>query len=127
MTRKLKTKNNLEHEMFRVLNGLRHRYGFKLGYETEDINYTVPHKYIPDFVLSFKDGRVIYVEAKGYLRPEDRTKILSVKAQNPDKDIRIVFQTDNKLNKSTRTRYSDWAKKHGIPFAIGEVPLEWFI
>lgn len=127
MTKKNNYKSSLEQEVYRILNGLRHRNKFKIGYETEEIAYTVPHKYIPDFVLSFKDGRVIYVEAKGYLRPEDRTKLLAVKAQNPEKDIRLVFAQDNKLHRRTRTRYSDWCKKNDITFAVGEIPADWIL
>lgn len=46
-----------------------------------------------------------------------------VKEQNPELDIRLVFQNDGKVGK--RMRYSDWADKYGFPFAIGRVPKDW--
>jgi len=40
--------------------------------------------YLPDFKLTFKDGRVIYVEAKGYLQPEGKTKLRRFKRYYPE-------------------------------------------
>ncbi len=55
----------------------------------------------------------------------DRTKHLLIKQQHPDKDIRFLFKVDNKINKASETRYSDWCEKHGFLYAFGEVPEEW--
>jgi len=89
------------------------------------LNYVVPeskHTYTPDFQLR---GRTWYVEAKGVLDFSVRAKMLHVKASNPDADIRFVFQRDNPIYKGSKTRYSDWAAKHGFKYAIGDVPEEW--
>lgn len=50
----------------------------------------------------------------------------AVKATNPGIDLRIVFGADNKINRFSKMRYSDWAKKHSIPYAIKSIPDQWF-
>lgn len=93
-------------------------------YETETIEYTSPpvhHKYIPDFKIGS-----IYVEYKGWFKPEDRAKMLLITKQHPELDIRMLFMKDSKLYKDSDTRYSDWCQKYHIKYAIGEtVPQEW--
>ena len=97
----------------------------KAMYEDTELEYIVIRKYIPDFTVTH-NGRTIFVEVKGYLRPEDRGKMISVKKCNPNHDIRLVFMADNKLNKKSNSRYSDWATRHGFPYCIGKIPREWF-
>lgn len=94
-------------------------------YETERINYVLPKKYIPDFVVKTKDGRLIYLEVKGYLRYEDQAKMRSVKHSNPDIDIRLVFGADSKVQGSKMTN-SQWCEKYNFPFCIGAPPKHWF-
>lgn len=65
------------------------------------------------------------IETKGYLKPSDRRKLKSVLESNPTLDIRIIFQQDNYLTKSKKTRYSDWATKNGFKFSIQSFPKEW--
>lgn len=96
-----------------------------IKYEPFVVPYTIERTYKPDFVLKFKDGHEMWIEAKGYLRYEDAEKLLAVKHYYPTKDIRIVFQKDNKIRKNSNYRYSDWAKKYGFQFAIGDVPIDW--
>lgn len=94
----------------------------RIEYETEQLDYTIPArkaKYTPDFILIGPKGHKIYIETKGYLRPADRTKMLRVKRSNPKLDIRMIFMRDNKI-KGTKMRYSDWAMRHGFPYAIGD-------
>lgn len=91
--------------------------GFSFG-------YTLPgRKYYPDLVLP--NG--VCIEAKGMFDAEDRIKLLTVRAQNPDADIRIVFQRPaSPLYKGSKSTYGDWADKHGFPYCKGpSVPLEW--
>jgi hypothetical protein len=95
-------------------------------YESEALKYVLYKTYTPDFVFTRKDGTKLYIEVKGYLRPEDRTKMIAVKALNPDLDIRFFFPVDNKLRKGSKSRYSDWCQKHGFPYAIGRIPKNWF-
>lgn len=106
--------------------------GIKYGYETLEIPYIKKYcpkcgeaiqkgKYIPDFEI----GNLI-VEVKGRFTAIDRKKHISVRELNPDLDIRILFQRDQKIGKNSTTKYSDWCDKKGIVYAIGEaVPEEW--
>lgn len=98
------------------------RSGVPFSYESLKIPYTLSYNYIPDFV--YKNG--IIIEGKGYLDSDSRAKMLAVKKQHPDLDIRFVFMDgDNTISKQSTTTYMDWAKKHGFPAAHGEIPTEW--
>lgn len=92
-------------------------------YEKEYLLYLEPaqvRKYRPDF----KIGRFI-IETKGRWTPADRKKMGLVIEQNPELDIRMLFQRDNTITKKSKIRYSDWCEKRGITYAIGKVPKEW--
>lgn len=95
--------------------------GVEFTYESEKVPYVIEHVYNPDF----KIGDLI-IETKGLFTSDDRRKHLAVKAQNPELDIRFVFQRDNRLSKVSRTKYSDWCLKHGFKYYIGDgVPEQW--
>ena len=81
----------------------------------------VKAKYLTDFRLP--NG--IYIEAKGWLKPSDRTKMVSVIKCNPELDIRMLFQKDGWCTKQKKQKYSDWANKNKIKWAIGKVPISW--
>lgn len=96
----------------------------KFGYESTKIKYVVPERvatYTPDFVL--KNG--IIIEAKGKFTSADRKKMILVRDQNPELDIRLVFMRDNKISKVSKTTYSMWSEKNGFDYAIGEIPESW--
>jgi Phage endonuclease I len=99
--------------------------GAEFNYEPKDevISYVVHEvrKYLPDFVLPNK----VIIECKGRLTAADRKKLTLIKAQHPDKDIRLVFMYDNKLNPRSKTRYSAWAEKNGFMWALKAVPEDW--
>ena len=98
--------------------------GHKFEYETLRLAYTIEATYTPDFVLP--NGVVL--EAKGYFKPEDRRKMVAVKKQYPDLDIRLVFQQPyNTLTRTSKTTYAKWAEKHGFLWAAArDIPTEWF-
>lgn len=105
----------------------------KVEYEPEKLRYVTEHEYTPDFKVTLPDGSVIYIEAKGNGRQFDqvvKSKMIAVKAQHPDKDIKIVFYADGKVGPKRKNgsfmRQSDWALKNNYVFAIKEVPKEWF-
>lgn len=103
--------------------------GADLGYETEKLSYTLTKDYVPDFIITKKDGSKIYVEAKGLGRAFDydaRSKMVAVRQQHPDLDIRIIFMADRPFSKGGKMRPSDWAVKNGYRFAVNEVPDGWF-
>ena len=110
----------------RIADQLR-RAKIKFTYETLKLSYVVPARnagYTPDFILQ---GDII-VEAKGYFRTAaDRQKLILVKKQHPDLDIRIVFQNANlPIYKGSKTKYWQWAETNGFPWADnGELPESW--
>ena len=80
------------------------------------------HKYRPDFVLPNN----IIVELKGKWTNEERKKHLSVIAQHPEIDLRMVFQNaGNRLYAGSNTSYGAWCDKKGIKWVHGSIPDEW--
>jgi hypothetical protein len=97
--------------------------GLTVEYEPFSVPYLVKGNYYPDFVLP--NG--IIVEAKGYFDSRARAKMIAVKKNNPDLDIRMLFMNAaNKVRKGSRLTYGGWAEKYGFPYAEGTIPLEWF-
>ena len=86
-------------------------------YECAVIPYILNRLYIPDFVVSTPGG-LLYIEAKGHLRREDRAKLTAVKKQHPELDLRIVFYSKN-------IKYIRWADKIGFKWAISNIPKDW--
>lgn len=86
-------------------------------YESEKIPYILVKHYTPDFIIWTSTGKV-YIECKGYLRPEDRAKLKAVKRQNPRLDIRILFYEERK-------KQIQWAIRNGFRYAIDTIPKEW--
>lgn len=100
---------------------------FDIDYETEKLEYKTTAIYKPDFIITFADGRKMYLEVKGYLSTDDRKKMLSVKEHHPDADIRFVFEKDNKLNKKAKMTYSKWCEKNNFPYCFKTIPNEWLM
>ncbi len=120
--------------------------GVKTFYEPLKVPYILDLNYIPDFVLgcskkphSLKDlpkGAII-LETKGFLDHEDRRKLLAVKAQYPDLDLRLVFMQNNYVYKNRKgkrrtkdcedLRYLQWAEQNGFKAAVGRVPNDWIL
>ena len=82
--------------------------GFVVLYESEKLSFTWPERsatYTPDFLITKHDGNVMYIETKGRFVVEDRQKMLLVREQNPDLDIRLVFQTATRNSTKTAKRH----------------------
>jgi predicted nuclease of restriction endonuclease-like RecB superfamily len=109
----LKTKNKFEQKIYRQLK--RAKIPFK--YESVRIPYILARFYVPDFIVNTPTGK-LYIECKGYLRPEAKAKMVAVKKLNPQLDIRLLFYAANK-------KQIKWAEKTGFRYAIGDVPKEW--
>ena len=78
--------------------------------------------YTPDFFLP--NG--IIIEVKGRLTTHDRKVLLGTRDNNPELDLRIIFDKNNRLYKGAKTRYADWAGRKGFKYSLkGEVPKEW--
>mgnify|MGYP001490406416 CR=1 FL=1 len=112
-------RSNLEKDVANLLTEL----GVSYEYETTKIAYQISHNYNPDFVLP--NGTIL--ECKGYWDSEDRRKIKNVCEQNPDMDIRMVFQAPyNRISKKSKTTYAKWCERHNIPWtAFHNIPIEW--
>lgn len=105
--------------------------GIMYSYETEKFSYKyiIParektEEYTPDFPIVTKSGKKIYIETKGRLTIQNRKKYLRVK-ELLGIDLRFVFQRNNKIDKRSNTRYSDWAEKNGFKWAMKTIPEEW--
>jgi hypothetical protein len=95
-----------------------------LEYEPFTVAFVQPakkRKYNPDFVLA--NG--ILIEVKGRLTREDRVKMILVRDQNPQLDIRFVFKEDGWLTKTKTTRYSEWCKNNNFKYAFERIPIQW--
>ena len=102
--------------------------GVVYEYETERIKFTQPQRaryYVPDIIFTTSANQKMYIELKGKLDRDAQQKMRWVKEQNPTLDIRLVFMRDNKMTKSTKKKYTDWAEQHGFPCAVGSIPKEW--
>lgn len=81
-------------------------------YEAAKLPYTITFTYTPDFINH--ETKTI-VESKGFLRDEDRRKMIAVKKAHPDYTIHIIFQKpDTRISKSSKTTYKQWAEKNGF-------------
>ena len=124
MTKKPKTskyRSGLEERVADLLSGL----GVSYEYESEKISYVIQHHYTPDFILP----NHTVLECKGYWDAADRRKIKKVKEDNPDLDLRMVFQSPyNTISKKSKTTYAQWCERHGIPWThFHDIPLDWLI
>ena len=117
----IKFRSKLEEDVASLLEGL----GISYEYEAEKLSYVIEHRYTPDFKLpNYK-----YLEVKGYWDAEDRRKILAVKKDNPEIDLRMVFQSPyNTISKKSKTTYAKWCEKHDIPWtSYHDIPLDWLV
>lgn len=103
--------------------------GVSFEYEPRTVAITIPARkatYLPDFVAR---NAPIIIESKGYFYngAKDRQKLVLIKEQHPELDIRIVFSDANKkIYKKSPTTYGQWATDHGFKWADkGIVPAEW--
>ena len=99
--------------------------GVKYEYESTKVSYVISHNYTPDFVLP--NG--VWLETKGYWDSKDRNKIKSVIQQNPDIDLRMVFQAPfNTISKKSKTTYASWCEKNNIKWcSFSNIPITWLM
>lgn len=91
----------------------------EFSYESRTIPYVLSRKYVPDFVVVLSN-RILYIECKGYLRVEDKSKLKAVTTQHPEMDLRILFDSERNYNKNAK-----WCEKNKIPCSWGGIPKEW--
>jgi hypothetical protein len=102
--------------------------GVRFDYEGVKLTFNIPSrpaKYTPDFPCRCP----IILETKGffYNGAADRQRLVLVKEQHPEIDLRIVFQNASKpIYKGSKTSYAKWADDHGFKWADkGRVPDTW--
>ena len=69
----------------------------KYKYEPKEISiqYNIPHRYKPDFILP--ELKNVLLEVKGYFRDSsEATKYVHIKKDNPDLEIIFIFITVNR-------------------------------
>jgi hypothetical protein len=103
--------------------------GVSFEYEARVLSVLIPQRkarYTPDFCIF---GSRIIIESKGYFygKAKDRQKLILVKEQHPDIDLRLVFENANvKIGKGSATTYGKWATDHGFKWSDkGIVPDSW--
>jgi Phage endonuclease I len=103
--------------------------GIDFGYETLKLEVSYPPRkgrYTPDLIPH--DCNII-IEGKGYFynKAADRQKLILVKEQHPELDIRLVFQNaSTKIYKGSKTTYGQWATDHGFRWSDkGIIPPDW--
>lgn len=119
--KRLKYRSKFELELAKVLANNK----IKFEYESKKFLY-VPkvRTYTPDFYLPDTN---IFIEAKGHLDKADRVKMVLVKEQHKELDIRFVFMNaKNKIYKGSKTTYADWCNRYDFRWAEGTIPAEWF-
>lgn len=96
--------------------------------DCESKNVVRFRKYTPDWLIPVRDQDII-IESKGKFDQAGRSMMASVREEYPTLDIRFIFQRNNKISRSSKTRYSDWADRHGFPHYIVKggiyIPDEW--
>lgn len=107
-----KYKNDFERDVGNKLKKLKAH----ASYEIEKLPYVLEGKYNPDFTL--KDGTI--VECKGYFRPADRRKMVSIRKQYPDRRIIICFYRPFDKIKNSKTTYAGWAERTGFEWCTLE-------
>lgn len=109
----MQVKNKFEKKIYSLLK----RKKIKFKYEGVKIPYVLAGHYNPDFIITTSTGTV-YIETKGYLRPEHKRKMAAVKRQHPELDIRILFY-------ARKAKDIKWAEKCGFIWAVETIPEEW--
>lgn len=83
----------------------------------------VSSRYTPDLLLGTPS---FFVEVKGKFTAANRSRMEAVLKSYPGIDLRFLFQADNWITKAHKSRYSDWCKKLGVKYHVGEeVPQGW--
>lgn len=112
--------------------------GIKFHYERDKFKYDIPastHKYCPDFIIPCSGGKTIYLECKGAgprygLTEVTKQKLLLVKRQYPDMDLRLVFQQPNAITGQGKGKpkvtYGEWATINGFTWYNRELPKSFY-
>jgi hypothetical protein len=98
--------------------------GVPFAYEEHKLPYTIPasqHTYLLD--LALPNG--IAIEVKGYLLRTDRAKLLRVRHEHPQLDLRLVVGRATSRCEGLKISIAEWCIKWGFEWAAKAVPEEW--
>ena len=102
-------------------------------YEQDKFSYIQEKNYTPDIKLVFPSGKTRYIETKGNgfaFDASEQRKLIDIKEQHPELDIRICFYKDGKVGNKRKDgsfkTQSQWAEDHGFLWSIGVIPKGWF-
>lgn len=127
--KKRKYKSTLEASVAKQLA----EYKIHFTYESCRLLYTIPsstHYYTPDF----NTHPYLKLECKGVgprygLTKECKQKMLLVKEQFPEIEIRFIFWDSNAITGNGKGRskitYGEWAKLNGFKYSHKTIPEEW--
>ena len=124
---KVKLKSGLEEVIYNFLSAE----NVSFSYETLKITFEQPTQkrtYTPDFPIQ---NSQLVIETKGAFNSADRKKMKTIKAQNPNLDIRFIFSNSKtKIGKKSKTTYAKWCdlfgfKYHCIQSTKETFPKEW--
>lgn len=80
-------------------------------------------RYTPDLKIK---SNGIYIELKGKFDAANRSAMEDFLGGSPGIDLRFVFMRDNWITGKHKSKYSDWCKKLGVQYYIGErIPDVW--
>lgn len=103
--------------------------GVEYTYEKEPLYFTPPAKRRRktfDWFITTRTRKEIIVETKGWWEPKARLAELEAIRQNPDRDIRYVFESSRKtITSKSRTTYADVCQKESILYSDLVIPQEW--
>lgn len=76
--------------------------------------------YTPDFFVYNEDGTGLdyIIEAKGIFTAKDRKIADAMQKTYPGTQFKYLFYFDNKLSRSSKTRYSAWCEKRGLEYGL---------
>jgi hypothetical protein len=95
----------------------------KFKYESTKVPYVLERSYFPDFEII---DHGFFIETKGLLDRDSKAKMIAVKQQHPELDIRFVFMKADRRIPGTKETHAHWAERNGFKWAEGIAPEEWF-
>jgi len=116
-------KSGLEEAVYNFLN----KNSVSFIYEGMKIVYFQPaikKTYTPDFPIQ---NTPLVLETKGAFNSADRKKMKTIKAQNPNLDIRFIFSNSKtKIGKKSKTTYAKWCELFGFKYHCIQTTKETF-
>lgn len=118
-------KGGFEPQIEKMLKSVSAEFNIEYKYEPDKFIVHIPTTYVPDFRVDTKSGP-LYIECKGYFRPDAMSKVKAFVQGNPEVRFHIVFDKNNPVYKGSKYKYGDWCDKLGISWSVRSLPKELF-